>query len=188
MPNVHPAQLLSIVKLRVLRPPNGTVDGAKLLVKPGRSAATVRSAVAGPLLPALEVRSPETFMYVAATLAVTFTTIVQVWNAPTIPSARVIVPPPSGAVCVPRQELETKAGAASVTPDGRVSLNANWLAGALDSALLIVKVSALTLPEPMVAGVKAFEKLGVMSPANAAVVGATTARTRRASDRRLRRS
>ncbi len=58
VPRSDPLALLSMVKVKVLRPPNGTVDGAKLLVKPGRPASTVRSSVAVPLLPASAVRSP----------------------------------------------------------------------------------------------------------------------------------
>jgi hypothetical protein len=50
---------LSTVSTRVLRPPKRTVLGLKALSRPGRSVATVRSAVATPLLPAAEVRSPE---------------------------------------------------------------------------------------------------------------------------------
>ena len=53
---------LSMVNVRVLRPPKKTVSGEKLLLKAGRSVLpelTVRSSVADPLLPASEVRSPE---------------------------------------------------------------------------------------------------------------------------------
>ena len=55
----EPKAGLSIVNVRVLRPPRGTLDGEKLLENPGRSSSTVKLAVASPLLPALEVRSPD---------------------------------------------------------------------------------------------------------------------------------
>jgi len=66
------------VKVSVLRPPMFSVSGEKLLVKPGRLAVTTRSAVAGPLLPALDVRSPLTLVCVATALLVTLTKIEQV--------------------------------------------------------------------------------------------------------------
>src|SRR6056297_425331 len=70
--------LLSSVKVSVLRPPMFSVAGEKLLVKPGRLAVTTRSAVAAPLLPALEVRSPEVLVWVATVPLVTLTKIEQV--------------------------------------------------------------------------------------------------------------
>lgn len=47
-----------MVKVNVDRPPKETLFGEKLLENPGRVALTVRSAVAVPLLPSLEVRAP----------------------------------------------------------------------------------------------------------------------------------
>jgi hypothetical protein len=51
--------VLSMVNVRVLLDPIGTEAGAKALVNPGLDVDTVRSSVAGPLLPASDVRSPE---------------------------------------------------------------------------------------------------------------------------------
>ncbi len=60
-------------------------------------ATTFRSSVAGPLLPALEVRSPLTFMCVPSVDEVTSTSTKQLRLLPTLPLLNVMVPPPSGA-------------------------------------------------------------------------------------------
>ncbi len=57
-----PLAVLSMVNVRVLVSPGVMVLGEKLLLNPGLPASTVRVAVAVPLLPALDVRSPETFV------------------------------------------------------------------------------------------------------------------------------
>ena len=57
-----PLSELSMVNVSVLRAPKAMVDGENDLVKPGRFVATVRSSVAVPLFPALEVRSPLRFV------------------------------------------------------------------------------------------------------------------------------
>ena len=54
---------LSMVKVSVERSPKLTELGEKLLLKPGRLLATVNVADEGPLLPALEVRSPVVLVY-----------------------------------------------------------------------------------------------------------------------------
>ena len=116
--------VLSMVNVRVLRPPNGTELGEKPLVNPGSSMATAKSAVAGPLLPAPEVRSPDTFVWVPGVLLVTSAEMVHVAKDPILPSLNVMVPPPSGTVTIPSQVDVTFAGAAIVTPAGRLSVKA----------------------------------------------------------------
>ena len=117
--------LLSSVKVSVLRAPMLRVVGEKLLLKPGRLAATTRSAVAVPLLPALEVRSPETLVWVAIVLLVTLTKIEQAWPPERLPPESVMVVPPAGALSVPPQSESAEAGSAIVTSAGRLSVNAS---------------------------------------------------------------
>ncbi len=54
--------LLSMSNVSVARVPSGPDEGEKLFEKPGRASLTVKSALAGPLFPASDVRSPLTFM------------------------------------------------------------------------------------------------------------------------------
>ena len=61
-----PLSELSMVKVRVLRPPNSTVAGSKLLLKPGRSISTISMSVAVPLLPKVELRAPEVLVWVVS--------------------------------------------------------------------------------------------------------------------------
>ncbi|MEZ5584471.1 MAG: hypothetical protein R3F37_18430 [Candidatus Competibacteraceae bacterium] len=145
-----------MVKVKVLRPPKPIMLGEKLLLKPGRFVVTVKLALAVPLFPKLEVKSPEKFMCVPAVLLVTSTVTVQVVPLPpTTPPVSVMIVPPSGAVRVPprspMQSEEAFAGLAIVTAAGRLSVNARPVAGT-ESLLVIVKVNVLTLPGPMVLG------------------------------------
>ena len=145
--------VLSTVSVRMLRLPKGTELGAKLLVNPGRSVATTRSALAGPLLPALEVKSPETFMCVPAVLLVTSTKMVQLPAAPTPPSLKLIEPPPAGALRVPPHNVAAFTGFAITTPAGRLSAKARSDTG--DAVwLVMVNRKVATLPGPMVDGTK----------------------------------
>ena len=124
--------VLSMVKVRVLRAPKPMDDGAKALENPGRSAATVRSAVALPLLPALDVRSPDTFVWVPGTLLVVATVMAQAAKPGTTPPLRLMVSPPFGAVTSPPHVDTALAGIARITPAGRVSVNARSVTGAAD--------------------------------------------------------
>ena len=117
--------------------------------------ATVRSAVADPLLPIFDIRSPDVFVCVATVLLVTSTLIEHVLPAPSRSPLNAIVLPPSGALTEPSQVVEAFAGLAIVTPVGRESVKLKLLTGSLFAELSIVKVSELTLPGPMVAGEKA---------------------------------
>jgi hypothetical protein len=154
-----PFAVLSIVNVSLLLPPRETDDGLKLFVKPGRSVATVKLALAVPLFPALDVRSPETFMYVPAEPPTTSTVSEHDAEAATEPSLKAIVPPPLGAVSVPPQVVEAFAGAAIVTPAGKMSVNAKSATGD-PTSLAISNRSVETPPGPIVPGTKAFEKLG----------------------------
>ena len=80
-----PFAVLSMVKVSVDLPPKKMLDGEKALEKPGRSVATVRSAVAGPLLPLSDVRSPEMLVCVPGVELVTSTLTVQLVDPPTPP-------------------------------------------------------------------------------------------------------
>ena len=108
--------MLSMVNVRVLLPPKETEPGAKLLENPGRVDTTVRVAMAVPLLPALEVRSPEVLTYVSGTLAgaITSTVIEHELLGPSSPSENEMVVPPSGAVSMAKvpQSVAAFAGAA----------------------------------------------------------------------------
>ena len=66
---------------------------------------------------------------------------------------KVIVLPPSGALRVPEQKVVAFAGEAMVTPAGRLSVKSKLLAP-LEVRLVTVNSSVLTLPGPMVAGLK----------------------------------
>lgn len=148
-----------MVNVSVVRLPEGRLVDEKRLEKPGRLSATVRSAEAEPLLPALEVRSPVVFVWVPTVLLVTFTVRKQEAPAPRVPSLNVIVVPPSGAVKVPPQVEVGLEPSAIVTPAGRVSVNARFVTGE-PPLLLIVKTSVELLPGPMVLGWKALLNSG----------------------------
>lgn len=83
---------------------------------------------------------------------------------PTSPSLKVIVSPLAGAMRrgAPLQVVEALAGSAMVTgpgKTGKVSVNDRPVTG-VALPLVIVKVIVLTLPGPMVLGVKTLEKVG----------------------------
>ncbi len=154
---------LSMVKVRVLRPPRLTEAGAKLLLNPGRSVATVRVSLAVPLSGAEDIRTLLVFMWAPTVLAVTSTLTVQVSPTPRTPPLKVMVPPPAGAVTTPRRQVvEALAGVAMSTSPGIVgstSVNAMSVIGTV-SVLVMVKVSVETLPGPIVSGVKTLVKVG----------------------------
>ena len=155
------------MNVKVLRSPSGTVDGANDLVKPGSVVSTVRSSVAVPLLPWLEVRSPVRLVCTPALDAVTSTSIVHDEDPPRSPSDREIVVPPAGAVKVPPQELDVLAASAIVIAPGvtgRTSVNARSVIGST-SGLSIVNVSVATLPGPIVSGANTLENDGGGLPA-----------------------
>ena len=152
---------LSMVKVKVLRPPRGMVLGKKLLLKPGRVVSTVKSALAGPLLPALEVKSPDVLLCVPAVLLVTFRLTIQLEFAPTLPPLRLMVVPPGGAVSVPSvQVVMALAGVAINTLAGKVSVKAKAVTPVPEAVLSMVKVRVLAEPGPMVLGEKALLKVG----------------------------
>jgi hypothetical protein len=152
---------LSRVKVKVARLPSGEVLGEKLLENPGSSVVTVRSAVAVPLLPAEEVRSPVVLVWTPTLVLVTKTLMVQVLEAPRLPPETVTLAPPLVAVRVGSPQVEVGlAGVARVTPAGRLSTKATLETGLPPAVLSTVKVRELTLPGPIAAGEKAFVKVG----------------------------
>ena len=69
--------VLSMLNVKVDRSPSDTDAGLNDLLNPGRSVVTVKSAVALPLLPALEVRSPDVLVCVPGVALVTLVLTVQ---------------------------------------------------------------------------------------------------------------
>ena len=158
-----PLRELSMVNVKVLLPPSGTVDGAKLLENPGRSVATVKSSVAVPLSGPLEVRTLDVFVCAPGVPAVTSTLTVHVSPPPSRPSLKVIVPPPAGAVTTPSSQVVAAfAGVAMSTSPGtvgRVSVKARSVTG-VPVPLVIVNVSVETEPGPIVSGAKTLLNAG----------------------------
>ena len=122
--------------------------------------------MAVPLLPADDVRSPVKLVCTPNVPAVTSTMTVQVSPAPRRPSEKVMVPPPPEALSVASsQSVEALAGSAMSTSPGtvgRTSVNARLVTGP-PRVLSMVKISVLTLPGPMVSGLKNLEegRLGI---------------------------
>ena len=152
---------LSMVKVRVLLPPSGTVDGAKLLENPGRSVATVKSTASDMLLAALELRVIAGFVWAPGVEAVTSTVTVHVSPSARSPSLRVIVPPPAEAVnMASTQFVEAIAGVPMVMATGNVSVKARSVTGN-PVPLAMVNVIVETEPGPMVDGAKDLLNVGV---------------------------
>jgi hypothetical protein len=73
---------------------------------------------------------------------------------------KLIAEPPTGAVTMPAVHVvEALDGSAIVISTGRLSVKAISEEGVTLSELVIVKVSVLTLPGPMVWGENALEKM-----------------------------
>ena len=165
---------LSIVKVRVERDPSETLDGENDFENPGNAPETIRSAVAAPLLPAEDVKSPDILLCVPSVLEVTSTETVQLELPPTPEPGspvNVMVAPPSGALSVPPQVADALAGVAMNMPAGKLSLNARLVSG-LALGLVMVKTSIVVLPGPMLSGVKTLLKVGSAGCASAAVEAA----------------
>ena len=106
---------------------------------------------------------------------VTSTVIVQV-PAASSPSLKAIVPPPFGAATVPRQltPVVTLAGEAMVIPAGRTSVKATF---STEIDVVMVKLSVLALPGPMVSGANDLAIVtGVWAPAAGASARAHSSR------------
>ena len=91
-------------------------------------------AMAEPLFPTEEVRSPETLMAVPMSLEVTSTEIVHVWFAPRPLREsvwNVIVVPPAGARGSVSQFVDAFAGVAMTIPAGSEFENARFVTGRL---------------------------------------------------------
>ena len=156
-----PLALLSMVNVRVLTPPTAMEAGAKFLLNPGGVAVTVRVSDADPLLPNVDVRSPDVFAYIPGRSATVSTETVQLAAAATVPPEYDTVPVPDTAVRVPPEhELIAFAGAATNNPAGRLSVKSRLLAAAALAALSMVNVSVLTPPTEVEAGAKALLNSG----------------------------
>jgi hypothetical protein len=83
----------------------------------------------------------------------------QLAPVPTPPSEKTMVLPPSGALTVPPQLELLLAGEAIVIPAGNTSTKAMSSTG-IPSGLIIVNVSVLTLPGPIVLGENDLENVG----------------------------
>jgi hypothetical protein len=129
--------------------------------------------MAFPLLPELDVRSPDVLLWVPGVLLVTSTETEQLPDEATEPSLNVITLPPSGANSVPSQVDVALAGVAIVTPAGRLSENARSWTG-IESLFEMLNHSVLTLLGPIVSGSKTLEKPGGGFPALAAEIAAST--------------
>ena len=150
---------LSILNVRVLVPPGVMLLGEKLLEKPGRSAATSRSALAAELLPIFDDdATPALFVCVPTVLLVTLTVMVQLELAPTLPPLKLMVPPPSGALRMPSQSEKALDGVAITTAAGRTSVNATSSAGG-PGGLEMTNSRVVVLPGPMVLGLKDLENV-----------------------------
>ena len=155
--------VLSIVKVSVLTPPRGMDAGAKPLLKPGLLVATVRSSVAEPLLPALDVRPLVVLVCVPGVLLVTLTEITQLPATPKRALLKEMVVPPSTASRIASaQSVKAFAGVAIFIPAGKASTNARSVTG-FGSKFVIVKERVLPLPGPIVLGKKTLLKVGGVS-------------------------
>jgi len=150
--------LLSIVNVKDDRSPRETELGVKRLLKPGRSAVIVKSAVALPLFPSLEVRSPLILLNVPKVEPVTLTVITQLWFAPRRPRSNVMDDPPFVAFSSPSQFCVGFAEAESVMPAGRLSVKFIEVTGVASLVMLNVRVDVL--PGPIIAGLNVLLNVG----------------------------
>ena len=131
---------------------------------------TVRVAVAVPLLPADEVRSPVTFVWVPTVLLVTSTLSVQVDAPATVPAVRLIDPLDATAVGVPPQVFATPGVGATVTPAGSASVKSSPVDAVVAFAVLsIVNVSVLVPPLAIGSSANAFVNTGIAATINVSV-------------------
>ena len=124
-----PGAVFGIVIVRTDVPPAGIVAGANASLVVIAASWTVRLAVAGAELETpsavLNALGAIVFAYVAATVPVTSTLIVQLAFAASVPLANIRFVPPAVAVAVPEGHVVAAFGvAAIVTPGGNVSVNA----------------------------------------------------------------
>ena len=117
-------------------------------------ASTLRSAVAVPLLPKSEVKSPVVLLCIPMVLLVTSTLIWQLLDAGTEPLVTVILVPFVTILVAASQLLVIFGAAAIVTSAGKLSTNAKLLAVAVDALLSMLNVKIEVLPGFMMAGAK----------------------------------
>ena len=136
---------LSMVKVSVTVSPCAIGSVANALLNPG-GGLTRRVALAVPLLPRLEVRSPVMLVKSPELLAVTSTESVAVLPAVIVPAVRLIESDPAVAVMVPPAVFATLAGFAITRPAGRVFVNARAVASTGLLELSMVNVSVTVSP------------------------------------------
>jgi len=119
-------------------------------------------AVAGGAVGAFEVRVEVVLFWVPAAMARTFTLMVQVPPAGTVPPDRDIEEPPSVAVVVPPQVLVSPLGVATTRPPGRVSVNATPVSPSVVIRFVMVNVRVVEPPMKMLGWPNAFEKTGTI--------------------------
>jgi hypothetical protein len=91
----------------------------------------------------------------------TFTLMVQVPLAETVPPDRDTEEPPAVAVVVPPQVLVSPFGVATASPAGRLSVNARLVSALVAFGFVMVKVRVVELPTAMLGWPNAFENVGV---------------------------
>jgi hypothetical protein len=115
------------------------------------------------LLPALELKVTAGLVCIPGVLAVTSTVTVQDEKLASSASESVMVEPPLGALKLPAesrgQSVEAIAGSAIITAAGKASVKAILVTG-VPLPLVIVNVIVLTLPGPIVSGVKTLLSVG----------------------------
>jgi hypothetical protein len=110
------------VKLRLVDPLRGMLAAPNDLAITGGA---ITKSVASELFPApcVELTATE-LLFVPALVPVTFTLTVQFALAASVPEDKVTVPDPAVALAVPPQLFVNDGAAATITPEGRLSVNA----------------------------------------------------------------
>ena len=141
------ALLLVIVKLKLVEELSGIEGAPKDFVNDG-AAITLSVAVllAAPAPLSSELIASVVLFFAPSLVPVTLTAIVQLAFAESEPLAKVIEPDPAAAVTVPLQLLTTFGVAATVIPEGRLSVKAICESDCDGFGLVIVKVK---LVEPL---------------------------------------
>jgi len=163
-PPVSPSVVIRfvIVNVRVVEPPMKMLGWPNTFVKTGAIGCGVRTlmlAVAGAAVGAFEVRVEVVLFWIPAVMPRTFTLMVQVPLAETVPPDRDIEEPPAAAAVVPPQVLVSPFGVATASPEGSVSVNAT-LVSPLASGFVMVNVRVVELPTTMLGWPNAFENVG----------------------------
>lgn len=168
------------------------------MLNAGRLVSTVSDALDIPLLPALDVRSPDVLVTVPAVLDVTLTETEHDELGATLPLDKEIVDPPSGAdteVPTPGRPLLPSPtlphvvvaleGVAIVTPAGRVFVNARFVTRD-PLPFVIWNVSVLALPGAIVDGLNDCVNVGCANATEGASARSSRSRSTGRGGRCLR--